>query len=158
MHDADPTENAQSVGLLIAYGSFRMIDMGDLTWNKEKDLVCPVNKIGKVDLYLVSHHGMNMSGSPQWVHALAPKVALMNNGARKGGSPEAWQTIHDAAGTPDIWQLHFAVSGGKEHNSADPFIANVDENCEGKWIRVDAQKDGAFKLYNSRNKYEKSYQ
>ena len=157
MHDADPSENAQSVGMLITYGSFRMIDMADLTWNKEKDLVCPVNKIGNVDLYLVSHHGMNMSGSPQWVHALAPKVALMNNGARKGGSPEAWQTVHDAPGTPDIWQLHFAVSAGKEHNSADPFIANVDENCEGKWIRVDAQKDGAFKVYNSRNKYEKAY-
>jgi hypothetical protein len=143
--------------MLIVYGSFRMIDMGDLTWNKEKDLVCPVNKIGQVDLYLVSHHGMDMSGSPQWVNSLGPKVALMNNGARKGGSPEIWQTIHDAPGTPDIWQLHFAVSGGKEHNSADPFIANVDENCEGKWIRVDAQKDGAFKVYNSRNKYEKSY-
>src|ERR1022692_4688114 len=134
MHDADPTENAQSVGMLITYGSFRMIDMGDLTWNKEKDLVCPVNKIGKVDLYLVSHHGMDMSGSPQ-----------------------AWQTIHDAPGTPDVWQLHYAVSGGKEHNSGDPFIANVDEICEGKWIRVDAQKDGTFKLYNSRNKYEKAY-
>ncbi len=113
MHDADPTENAQSVGLVIAYGTFRMVDMGDLTWNKEKDLVCPVNKIGKVDLYLVSHHGMNMSGSPQWVRSLAPKAALMDNGARKGGSPEAWDTIHGAPGTPDVWQLHFAVAGGK---------------------------------------------
>jgi competence protein ComEC len=157
MHDADPTENAQSVGLVIEYGNFRMVDMGDLTWNKEKDLVCPVNKVGKVDLYLVSHHGMNMSGSPQWVRSLGPKAALMDNGARKGGSPEVWDTIHGAPGTPDVWQLHFAVSGGKEHNSADPFIANVDENCEGKWIRVDAQKDGTFKVYNSRNKYEKSY-
>jgi beta-lactamase superfamily II metal-dependent hydrolase len=157
MHSADPTENAQSVGMLITYGNFRMLDMGDLTWNKEKDLVCPVNKIGKVDLYLVSHHGMDMSGSPQWVHTLGPKVALMDNGARKGGSPAAWDAIHSAPGTPDIWQLHFAVSGGKEHNSADPFIANVDEICEGKWIRVDAQKDGTFKIYNSRNKYEKSY-
>ena len=73
MHDADPSENARSVGLLISYGSFRMVDMGDLTWNKEKDLVCPANKIGKVDLYLVSHHGMDMSGSPQWVNALAPE-------------------------------------------------------------------------------------
>ena len=156
-HADDKTENAQSVGMLITYGSFRMIDMGDLTWNKEKDLVCPVNKVGKVDLYLVSHHGTESSGSPEWVRALHPKVALMNNGARKGGSPEAWQTIHDAPGTPDIWQFHFAVAGGKEHNAADPFIANVDEICEGKWIRVDAQKDGSFKMYNSRNKYEKSY-
>jgi beta-lactamase superfamily II metal-dependent hydrolase len=156
-HPVDATENAQSVGILITYGNFRMIDMGDLTWNKEKDLVCPVNKIGKVDLYLVSHHGTESSGSPQGLHALHPKAALMNNGAKKGGSAEAWQTIHDTPGAPDIWQLHFAVAGGKEHNSADPFIANVDEICEGKWIRVDAQKDGSFKLYNSRNKYEKAY-
>jgi competence protein ComEC len=153
----DPSENAQSVGILIAYGNFRMIDLGDLTWNKEKDLVCPVNKLGRVDLYLVSHHGMDMSGSPQLVHALHPKVALMDNGAKKGGSDAAWQAIHDTPGTPDIWQLHFAVSGGKDHNAADPFIANIDEICEGKWIRVDAQKDGTFKLYNERNKYEKAY-
>ncbi|HTP36538.1 MAG TPA: MBL fold metallo-hydrolase [Candidatus Acidoferrales bacterium] len=159
MKDPDPSENAQSVGMLIAYGSFRMVDLGDLTWNKEKDLVCPVNKIGTVDLYLVSHHGMNMSGSPQLVHALHPKVALMNNGPRKGGSPEVWQTIHDSPGLQDLWQLHFAVAGGKDHNSADTVIANLDETntCEGRWIRVDAQKDGSFKLYNSRNKFEQAY-
>ncbi len=153
----DQSENPQSVGILITYGNFRMIDMGDLTSDKEKDLVCPANKIGKVDLYLVSHHGTETSGSPQLLAALHPKAALMDNGARKGGSVESWEAIHEAPGTPDIWQLHFAVAGGKEHNAADPFIANVDEICEGKWIRVDAQKDGTFKLYNSRNKYEKGY-
>jgi beta-lactamase superfamily II metal-dependent hydrolase len=157
MHAEDKSENAQSVGILITYGNFRMVDLGDLTWNKEKDLVCPANKIGKVDLYLVSHHGTESSGSPQLLNALHPKAAVMNDGAKKGGSAVAWQTIHDAPGAPDIWQLHFAVAGGKEHNSADPFIANVDEICEGKWIRVDAQKDGSFKVYNSRNKYEKAY-
>src|SRR5262249_44685151 len=94
--DADPTENAHSVGILVTYGSFRMIDLGDLTWNKEKDLVCPTNKIGPVDLFVVSHHGINASNSPQLVHALRPKVALMNNGAKKGGSPDTWQLIHDA--------------------------------------------------------------
>jgi beta-lactamase superfamily II metal-dependent hydrolase len=159
MKDPDPSENAQSVGMLITYGSFRMLDMGDLTWNKEKDLVCPANKIGTVDLYLVSHHGMNMSGSPQFVHALHPKVALMNNGPRKGGSPEIWQTIHDTPGVQDLWQLHFAVAGGKDHNSADSVIANLDETnvCSGHWIRVEALRDGSFKLYNSRNKFEQSY-
>jgi beta-lactamase superfamily II metal-dependent hydrolase len=153
----DQSENPQSVGILITYGNFRMIDMGDLTSDKEKDLVCPANKIGRVDLYLVSHHGTNISGAPGWVRALQPKAALMDNGARKGGSVESWEAIHEAPGTPDIWQLHYSVAAGKEHNSADPFIANVDEICEGKWIRVDAQKDGSFKLYNSRNKYEKAY-
>jgi beta-lactamase superfamily II metal-dependent hydrolase len=157
--ESDPSENAQSVGMLITYGSFRMLDLGDLTWNKEKDLVCPANKIGPIDLYLVSHHGMNASGSPQLVHAIHPKVALMNNGPRKGGTVEAWQTIHDTPGLQDLWQLHFAVAGGKEHNSADNVIANLEETnvCEGRWIRVEAQKDGSFKLYNSRNKYEQSY-
>ena len=157
LHAVDPTENAQSVGILVSYGDFRMIDLGDLTWNKEKDLVCPTNKIGPVDLYLVSHHGMNMSGSPQLVHALHPRVALMNNGARKGGSPEIWQTIHDSPGLQDLWQLHFAVAGAKEHNSADSVIANLDAECEGKWIKVTAQKNATFTLYNSRNKYEKTY-
>ena len=156
-HEVDTSENARSVGILISYGDFRMIDLGDLTWNKEFDLVCPANKIGAVDVYLVSHHGMNMSGSPQFVHALHPRVAIMNNGARKGGSPEIWQTIHDTPGLLDLWQLHFAVPGGKEHNSSDTVIANLDEICEGKWIRLTAQKDGSFSVYNSRNKYERSY-
>ena len=150
-------ENPKSVGVLMTFGTFRMIDMGDLTWNKEYDLVCPENKIGPVDVYVVSHHGMNMSGSPQWVHALAPKVAIMDNGAKKGGSPEIWQTIHDTPGLQDLWQLHFAVAGGKEHNSSDTVIANVDEMCEGKWIKLTAEREGGFTVENARNKFEKTY-
>jgi len=155
---ADATdENPKSVGVLMTFGSFRMVDMGDLTWNKEYDLVCPENKIGPVDVYVVSHHGMNMSGSPQWVHALAPKVAIMDNGAKKGGSPEVWQTIHDTPGLQDLWQLHFAVAGGKEHNSSDTVIANVDEVCEGKWIKLTAEQGGGFTVENARNQFSKSY-
>jgi beta-lactamase superfamily II metal-dependent hydrolase len=157
MKEVDRSENAQSVGVLITYGKFRMLDLGDLTWNKEKDLVCPMNKIGPVDLYIVSHHGLSQSGSPQLVHAIKPKVALMNNGAKKGGSPDAWQLIHDTPGLQDLWQIHFSVAGGKEHNSADPFIANLDEICEGKGLHMEAMKDGSFKLVNARNKYEKGY-
>jgi len=134
-----------------------MLDLGDLTWNKEKDLVCPTNKIGPVDVYVVSHHGLAQSGSPQLLHAIKPKVALMNNGAKKGGAPEAWQIIHDTPGLQDIWQIHFAVGGGKDHNAADPFIANLDEICEGKGIHLEVMTDGSLKLVNSRNKYEKSY-
>ncbi len=155
--DADPTENAQSVGMVITFGNFRMVDLGDLTWNKEYALVCPENKIGRADVFVVSHHGMNISNSPQLVHALAPRVAIMDNGARKGGTPQAWQILHDTPGIQDIWQLHFAVAGGKDHNSSDTVIANLDEACQGDWLKLTAMRDGSFTVINSRNKFEKSY-
>jgi beta-lactamase superfamily II metal-dependent hydrolase len=158
MKDVDTTENAQSLGVLVTYGKFRMLDLGDLTWNKEKDLVCPTNKIGPVDLYIVSHHGLAQSNSPQLLHALKPKVALINNGARKGGEPAAWDIVHDTPGLQDIWQIHFSVAGGKDHNTPDSFIANLDEICEGKGIHIEVMKDGSFKMANRRNKFEKTYQ
>ena len=153
----DTSENARSVGLLISYGQFRLVDLGDLTWNKEYDLACPANKIGPVDVFVVSHHGLAQSNSPQLVHALAPRVAIMDNGARKGGDPEAWQTVHDSPGLLDLWQVHFAIAGGKEHNSSDTVIANLEEACEGKWLRLNAQSDGSFTVINSRNKFERTY-
>jgi beta-lactamase superfamily II metal-dependent hydrolase len=156
--EPDRTENAQSIGIVVTYGSFRAADLGDLTKDKEYGLVCPVNKIGTVDLFMVSHHGTDPSNSLPFVHAIHPRVALMNNGARKGGVAAVWQTIHDTPGLEDFWQLHFAVSAGKDHNSADSYIANIDENCEGQWLRVAAQRDGTFSVYNHRNKFERTYQ
>jgi beta-lactamase superfamily II metal-dependent hydrolase len=154
----DASENAQSVGILIQYGSFRMIDLGDLTWNKENELVCPANKIGTVDLYLTTHHGMNISNSPAIVQALHPRVAVMNNGARKGGSPEAWQVVHNSPGLQDIWQVHYAMDGGKDHNSPEAMIANIyDKDDEANWLKVSAGADGEITVYNSRNKFEKTY-
>jgi beta-lactamase superfamily II metal-dependent hydrolase len=156
--EADPSENAQSVGILIQYGSFRMIDLGDLTWNKENELVCPNNKIGTVDLYLTTHHGLDQSNSPAIVHALHPRVAIMNNGPRKGGSPEAWETVHSSPGLEDLWQVHYAVEGGKDHNVPEAMIANLYEKGDaGDWLRVSADSNGAITVYNSRNKYEKTY-
>jgi competence protein ComEC len=155
----DESENARSVGTLITYGKFRAIDLGDLTWNKEHDLVCPDNKIGTVDLYIVTHHGMDLSGSPAIVHALHPLVAIMDNGARKGGTPPAFQAIHSSPGLEDIWQLHYAIDSGKENNTPDTFIANIDEKGDqGNWIRVTVRPDGAFTVYNSRNKFSKTYE
>ena len=155
--EADTGENGQSVGVLITFGAFRMLDMGDLTADHEYDLVCPNNKIGTVDLFLVSHHGTNTSNSLPFVHAISPRVALMNNGPTKGGDPGVWQTIRDTRGLLDLWQLHYAVNSDKAHNSPDTFIANVETICEGKWIKVTAQKDGTFHVVNSRDKFQKTY-
>ena len=156
--EADPTENAQSIGMLVTFGKFRMIDLGDLTWNKELELVCPVNKIGRVDVYLSTHHGMNLSGAPAIVHAMAPVVAIMNNGARKGGSPEAWQTMRSSPGLEDIWQLHYAVEAGREHNAPDSLIANLTETPHANWIMLSARSDGQFTVTNSRNGKIKTYE
>lgn len=154
----DPTENARSVGTLITFDKFRILDLGDLTWNKEHQLMCPNNKIGAVDLYVVSHHGSELSGSPALVHAIHPRVAIMDNGARKGGSAEAWQTIHSSPGLEDIWQLHYAIAGGKDNNTPDTFIANLDEQGDkGNWIHVTVHPDGSFQVNNQRNKYTKDY-
>lgn len=156
----DPSENAQSVGFLLTYGNFRFLDMGDLTWNKELELACPVNLIGTVDLYLVTHHCTNLSGPASLVHALRPRVAVTNSGATKGGSPETWRVVRSSPGLEDIWQLHFAVAGGKETNAPDPFIANMADkavNCGGAYIKVSAMPTGEFSVLNTRNRYEKRY-
>jgi competence protein ComEC len=154
----DPSDNAQSLGMIISYGKFRIADLGDLTWNKELDLVCPNNKLGTVDVYLTSHHGLDSSNAPPIVQALKPRVAIMNNGARKGGSPPAWKVIKASPGLEDLWQLHFAVAGKTETNAADMFIANLEESTdEGRYIKLSASADGGFTVYNSRNKYSKTY-
>jgi beta-lactamase superfamily II metal-dependent hydrolase len=154
----DTSENARSAGFLLTYGKFKFLDLGDLTWNKELQLACPNNKIGTIDLYCVTHHGMDLSGSATIVHALKPAVAIMDNGARKGGSPSAWQIIRSSPGLEDLWQLHYSIAGGKDNNSPEAFLANLEEKCEGKWIKVSVEKNGAYTVLNSRNKFSKTYQ
>ncbi len=154
---ADPSENAKSIGSMLTFGKFRFIDLGDLTWNKELELVCPNNLIGTIDLYLVTHHGMNLSGSPAIVHALKPRVAVMNNGAKKGGSPEAWEAVHTSPDLQGFWQLHYTVNAGKEKNVAEEYIANLEEECQGHYIKVSAQRNGAFTVTNTRNNLVKTY-
>ena len=154
----DPGENARSIGMIIALGNLRISDLGDLFWDKEYELACPVNKLGTVDIYMTTHHGTATSGSPQMVHALHPKVAIMNNGADKGGSVKAWTTIENSPGLEDLWQLHYSNEGGKEHNVAEKFIANPSaENDGGYSIEVTARGDGSFTVRNNRNQFEKAY-
>jgi len=121
----DP-DNGDSAGFVLTYGDFRTIDLGDLTWNGELDLMCPTNRIGTVDLYLTSHHGLEKSGSPALVQALRPRVVVMNNGTRKGGTADAFAVLQEAAGIEDLWQLHWSYNVGLE-NAPARFIANIDE-------------------------------
>ncbi len=153
----DPTENARSVGMVITFAGVRILDLGDLTWNKEVELVCPINRLGYVDLAIVSHHGMDMSNSSALVHAVAPRVAIFDNGSKKGAAPVAWDTVKASPGLLDIWQLHFADAGGKEHNAPDPFLANVEEADTGNYLKVTINPDGSYSVFNPRNQFSKSY-
>jgi competence protein ComEC len=178
----DDTENAQSVGSIITFGSFRIAHLGDLTWNKEFDLMCPNNPLGTVDLNIVSHHGQPVSNSEVLVHALQARAAIMNNGTRKGGQPPAMQVLFSAPGLEDLWQMHFSLLSGQEYTVPGLFIANlVDDqpasmpleamapptgqgtapppvhNGPAHWIKVSAQTDGSFTVSNARNGFSKTY-
>jgi beta-lactamase superfamily II metal-dependent hydrolase len=149
---ADKTENARSLGVLITYGKFRMLDLGDLTKDKELELACPANLIGTVNLFIVTHHGFDQSNAKALVAAIHPEAAIIDNGAHKGASPEAWQTVRDVVGPDRLWQLHYAVDGGPAHNADEKYIANQDEiDDHGNYIRVLAFRTGGFTIMNSGN-------
>src|SRR5580692_8309237 len=118
-------EDTQSGGVYIAFGKFRTVHLGDLTKNKEFELMCPNNRIGVVDVLLGLHHGQASSNSEVLVHALHPRVAIMNNGTRKGGDPEVMKTVHSSPGLEDLWQLHFSLLSGQEYTVPGMFIANT---------------------------------
>jgi beta-lactamase superfamily II metal-dependent hydrolase len=153
----DNTENARSIGVLITFGKFRFLDLGDLTKKKELEIACPNNLLGTVDLFLVTHHGADLSNPKALVWALHPRVAVIDNGPRKGASPAAWQIVHDSPGLEDLWQLHYAEESDRDHNVTDERIANVKENCEGKYLKVAAEADGTFTLTNARTGEQKIY-
>jgi hypothetical protein len=178
----DP-DNGESAGFVLAYGRFRTVDLGDLTWNGELELMCPQNRIGTVDLYLTSHHGLAKSGSPALVHGLQPRVVVMNNGTRKGGELDTFRVLHELSGLEDLWQLHWSYNVGLENTPAT-FVANVEDNAtlagvlappQGTGarggpggfggaahapaysIKVSAQQDGTFTVTNTRNGFSKTY-
>jgi beta-lactamase superfamily II metal-dependent hydrolase len=153
----DQTENLRSVGTVLTFGKLRILDLGDLTWDKERPLVCPVNKLGTFDILVVSHHGWYQSSSPALLDAVAPLVAIMDNGATKGGSPPTYDTIEKSPRLENLWQLHYSEEGAAKHNVADEFIANVHGDDTGFYIKVSAWPDGSFDVYNARTKATKHY-
>lgn len=179
----DKTENAQSVGSHLTFGKFRAVHPGDITWNNEGDLMCPNNRLGTADLLIVGHHGQMTSNSEVLVHALRPRVSIINNGTRKGGQPEAMRIILNSPGLEDVWQSHFSLLSGQEYTVPGMFIANmIDEqpdaipvaawtpppqgqqappppahNGKAYWFKVSAQQDGTFTVTNTRNNFSKTY-
>lgn len=156
--EQDP-DNDQSVGFVLQYGKFRFLDMGDLTWNYEQKLVCPANLIGKIDLYQTTHHGLDRSNSPQFVRAIQPTVAVMNNGPRKGGPVSVFELLRSIPGLQDIWQGHLALAIPKDVNSDEKLIANLSPTveCKGELLQATVDASGNFTMKNQRTGYTKTY-
>jgi competence protein ComEC len=152
----DQTENPRSLGVLITFGKFKILDLGDLTWDKERPIMCPVNKIGKVDVYVVSHHGLFQSSSPALVDAVQPRVAIMDNGATKGGSTPTFETLAKAPGLEALWQLHFSNEAGP-HNAPAEYIANPTGPDAANYLKLTASPSGSFAVLNSRTGATKEY-
>ena len=145
--------------------------------------MCPTNRLGTVDLWVVSHHGQPISNAEVLAHAIEPRVAILNNGTRKGGQPAAMTIIHSAPRLEDLWQLHFSQLSGQEYTVPGMFIADsTDEpltaipvaaitapapgpgappppahNGTAHWVKVSAQTDGSFTVTNARNNFTKTY-
>jgi competence protein ComEC len=169
----DDAEDAQSIGVLVTLGSFRFVYLADLTWNKENELFAPVNRVGAVDAYLVTHHAQSLPQSlgdyyyglsacpPVEVHGLRPRVAILSLGAlgHRGGTSAAVDTVRKAPGLEDLWQTQLIRSGAeKGHNSPEDFIATIGgPSDKARFIKLSATADGAFTMTNSRNGFSKKY-
>ena len=152
----DQSENAHSLGVLISFGKLNILDLGDLTWDKEMQLMCPTNKLGHVNVLVVSHHGLYQSSSPALVDAIHPQVAIMDNGATKGGSKPTLETLKKIQGL-ELWQLHYSEEGGSADNPQDAFIANPQGPDKGNDLELTATQAGSFSMSNPRVGTNKAY-
>jgi competence protein ComEC len=174
-------EDPMSVGVYVTFGKFRTAHLGDLTKNKEFELMCPTNRLGALDVFLGLHHGVSTSNSEVMVHAVRPRVIIINNGTRKGGAPDVMRVLHSSPGLEDLWQMHFSQLSGQEYTVPGMFIANSVDAPQAAmplapiatpgpgappapvhdgpafWIKVTAQQDGTFIVTNQRNGFAKTY-
>ena len=154
----DKSDNARSVVLLLHYGKFDFLDTGDLTWNIEEKLVCPYNLVGEIDLYQVAHHGLNTSNNPVLLRSIKPTVAIMNNGERKGGHPDTFQSLSELPSLKALWQVHRSANTG--NNAPPEYIANLEEKDDtAHMIRVSVDPaKSSFNVTNDRTGKKESYQ
>ena len=158
--EPDMGENGHSLGYLLSFGAFRFLNLGDLTPDREHALACPENRLGVVDLYQAPHHGGYGAIRPELTGALQPTVMVINNGPRKGGTPESLAVAQQTAGIEDVWQSHLALADNAAHNTEEALIANLTEedDCVGHWLKATVAADGrSWMMTNGRTGHTRTY-
>ena len=150
-------ENAKSVGSIFSFGKVRIAAMGDLTWDREHDLACPVNKVGKVNILVVDNHGLGVSTNPAIVAALDPQIAVFGNGPNKGAVPEVVGHVKEGKRLEAIWKVHANLKNPEVDGDPD-YIANLGPSpSRGYALRFDITRGGKIAVSNGRG-FTKSYQ
>jgi beta-lactamase superfamily II metal-dependent hydrolase len=155
----DNSDNANSVVMQLSYGQFDLLDTGDLTWNREFDLVCPVNRVGVVDVFQVSHHGLDVSNNPVLIRSIEPTVAVFNNSPTKGCTPGAFAALKETPSVEAIYQMHKNLRpDGATTNTPDELIANLTADCRGEPLRLSVAADGkTFTLFVTSSGHQRTY-
>ncbi len=136
----DTSDNRNSIATLVQFGKFRFYDGGDMTWNTEAALACPGGRFEPVDVFQVNHHGLDISNNPLLLRALAPTVAVFNNGPHKGGALAVATNLRALPTLRAVYQVHRNLDSAPA-NSPAAFIANDDE-AGGKWMKLSVASDG----------------
>jgi beta-lactamase superfamily II metal-dependent hydrolase len=138
----DTSDNARSLGFVLSFGKWRFLDLGDLTWNVEHKLVSPSDRLGPIDVYQVTHHGLEISNNPVLIKTVAPRVAVCNNGPYKGGHPAVIATLRRVPGIEGIYQLHRNLRATDAENADADKIANDGRKKEsGAGVRLSVAAD-----------------
>jgi competence protein ComEC len=158
--ERDGSDNANSVVMVVGFGGWRFYDAGDLTWNQETRLVCPKNMIGQVDVYQVTHHGLDSSNNPLVLRSLQPHVAVMNNGTTKGCLPEVFANLQDTKSLQAVYQLHKNLRpDGATNNVSDEYIANQEKECQGNYVKLSVAADGkSYTVSIPANKHSRTFE
>ena len=154
----DTGENPLSIGYLLSLGAFQFLNLGDVTLKIQHALACPENMLGEVDIFQVPHHGNGVA--PQMMWALAPAVAVINNGPHKGGSAKGYQVVAESPRLEDIWQSHRPLGTHGAYRTDDALTANITDGdeCQGYWIKAVVNSDGrSYSILNGRTGGSRSY-